>query len=279
MEVVKIDGTEYEVATTLGDLRLADWLALREIIGRREQKNITINKNDEPQYIDVPIEEESTEFKQTKIFDLVSYLSGIDRWYFEEYEDLFGIVSDLIDWENLFVDDSTATTLTLLGEEVSFLKPSECEFQRWADYEGLSEIHKLFPLLIYRDRKPYNRFHPDYKQELQVLERMPAKGALAILESINKEGAEIRDRYFFVYQSSGINAKHSLNIEEHSKRFKWEDVIFSIAETNLFNGATGTLNAVRNANTLEVLEYLNLKRSRDTAEYKDYQASQKQQSK
>ncbi len=50
----------------------------------------------------------------------------------------------------------------------------------------------------------------------------------------------------------------------------WNDVVVSLSETNAFNSSKGTLHAVRNANCVEVLEFLNWKRGKSFAEYEDY---------
>lgn len=274
MKTIEIDDKQYEVATSLDDISLGQYVQLSLILARREWKVIgKMALSDEILKDIVEIGKESDEFKLEKVVDLLCVMSNIDKQLYLDFPSLVDIVEPLIDWNGLFNDNSNVSEeVEIYEEKYRVIKPSEAEFQRWCDFENFVSDNPLIAFVVYLDSgKPYNRYHPDFEQKMLAFSRVDAKGNAAILDSILDEVHKIRDEYKFVYGAADDEEGEpaGANITEHHNRFKWEDVIVSVAETNMFTSSKGNLWAVRNANTLDVLDYLNIKRSRENAEYKD----------
>ena len=280
MKTIEIDDVKYDVRTTLDDITLGDYVALMQILARREWKEIgKMALSDEILKELVEIDKESDEFKLNKVIDLLCVLVDIDRDLFVSFPSLVDIVELLVDWNGVFKDSSKVETeIELYEEKYRLVRPSEAEFQRWCDFENFVTDDPLIAFVVYLDTdKAYNRYHPDFDTKMTVFSRVEARGNAAILDFILDEVHNIRDEYKFVYGAGDDDDGEpaGVNITEHHNRFKWEDVIVSVAETNMFTSSKGNLWAVRNANTLDVLDYLNIKRSKESAEYKDARARER----
>jgi len=279
MITIEIDDKKYNVAQSIDDITLGEWVALNNIIARREWKEIgKMAMSDEIMKELIPVDRESEAFKQEKYLDLLVALTGIEKRVFINFPSLEDEIAPHINWSNLFKDDSKVPKeVEIYEEKLTVLDPSTCEFQRWCDFENFVGDNMLIAFIVYLGSgKPYNRFHPDFETKMLMYSRVPAKGNVAIIQSIMERVHKIRDDYKFIYDPEDVGGSEAGRaMKEHSQRFKWEDVIVSIAETPMFTSDKGNLWAVRNANTLEVLDYLNLRRSKDTAEYKDMMAKDK----
>lgn len=281
MKTIEIDDKEYEVLTSIEDITLGQYVALMRILARREWKELgKMALSDEIAKEIVEIGKESYEFKLEKVIDSLCILSNIDKELYVSFPSLVDVVEPMIEWNGIFKDDSKVVDNVELYEvKYRVVRPSEAEFQRWCDFENFVGDNPLIAFVVYLDSgKPYNRYHPDFEQKMMVFDRVEAKGNAAILDSILDEVYKIRDDYKFIYGSSDDDEDGEpagRNIMEHHNRFKWEDVIVSVAETNMFTSDRGNLWAVRNAHTLDVLDYLNIKRSRENAEYKDARARER----
>lgn len=272
MKTITIEDKEYDVLTQFDDLTLEDWINLTEIAHRREWKEMgKMATSDEILKELVPIGEETEEFKEDKRIDLVAYVSGVKKELLIEFPSLPDIIESIVSWSSIFDDpEPYKDKIVVYGEEYEVIRPSEDKFQRWCDFENLANINLATGLLVYLSNgKRYNRFHPDFDIKMQALLRSPARGLVSILNSLREEAGQIRDNYKFVYSQEELGVQTGRHTQEHYERFNWEDVIVSIAESPVFNSRRGTIYAVRNENVLEVLDYLNIKRSRDIAEYKD----------
>lgn len=281
MKTITIENKQYEVATTLDDITLGQYVALSQILARREWKVIgKLALSDEVLKDLVEVGKESEEFKLEKVIDMLCTVSDIDKDLFVNYPSLVEIVEPLVDWSGIFNDKTPIIQeIEVYEQKFKVIRPSLAEFQRWCDFENFVSDNPLIAFVVYLDNgTQYNRYHPDFDTKMMMFSRMEAKGNAALLDYILDEVHQIRDSYKFVYGTTGDDEDGEpagASITEHHNRFKWEDVIVSIAETNMFTSDRGNLYAVRNANTLDVLDYLNIKRSRELAEYKDARARER----
>lgn len=279
MKTITIEDKEYDVITTFDDLTFGDWIVLTDIIARREYKDIELASG-EILKEELEREKESDEFKEEKRIDLLHHLSLVPKELLTEYPSLPDIIESLISWDNLF-DDPTVQLekISVYGRNYELLRPSQTTFQRWCDAENFRSINTAAFLIPYLDDStPYNRFYPDFNERLEQLLGWKAEGLVFAFNSIAAEMHEIRDSYKFVYSNEESDSEVGINTQEHFQRFNWEDVTISVAESQVFNSPKGTLYAVRNESVLEVLDYLNVKRSRDLATYKDEKKRQSKDS-
>lgn len=271
--------TTYELATNLDDITLGEWVALMNAVSKREWKEIgKMALSDEILKELVDVDKETEEFKTQKIVDCLYILSNIPVELFTTFPSLTDELAQLVDWKDL-MNDTSKPANELEAYEVMFKKINigDCTFQQWCDFENFIGENMLIAFVVFLSNgKPYNRFHPDFEEKMMMFSRIPARGNAATLQSILDEIYKIRDDYRYVYSTEEVlTGENNYHTEEHHKLFKWEDVIVSIAETPMFTSEKGNLWAVRNANVLEVLDYLNIKRSKDLAELKDFKAKDK----
>lgn len=276
MKTIEIDDKEYNIAESIDDISLGQYVEIMTILARREWKEIgKLALSDEILKDIVEVGKESDEFKLERHIDLLCVVSDIPKDLYKEFPSLVDEIIQLVDWKSLMNDESkTVDDLEIYEVKYKVVRPSNGTFQQWCDFENFVSDNPLIAFLVYlSDGSEYNRYHPDFETKMIAFSRVEAKGNAAILDSILDEVHKIRDEYKFVYGDADDDDNDGepigANIEQHYNRFKWEDVIVNIAETNMFTSNKGNLYAVRNANTLDVLDYLNIKRSRDRAEYKD----------
>jgi hypothetical protein len=278
---IEINEITYQLKTSFDDLTLGEWSQANKILADREKRNEEeLHKhlqelNDDVEYSEYNSpDEETDEFRYDKYARMLNVVSGIPIDILKEYTD---IIDTLIDeMEDIYTDDSEPSTKFNLDDEIwHFPSVNVMTFQQWCDAENMLSINLLnaFCILLLKEGKQYDRFHPDFDIRLELFGNEPAKGYVSSLLNFLNEMSLVRENYKFLYggESTGSDAD-SPNQKAHADRFKWEEVIRSLAETQVFNSPTGTLNGVRTANTLDVLDYLNVKRSKDIAESKDFKA-------
>jgi len=109
-----------------------------------------------------------------------------------------------------------------------------------------------------------------FNRKVAVINNSPAKGFVKLMMDYNALMQEYKDSYPYVFQSFG-SSEPSPDLDAHSEKFGWEEVIRSLAEgPAVFNSPHGTLHAVRNAHFNDVLSYLNVKKAHSLAESADY---------
>jgi hypothetical protein len=244
MTKIDIDDKPYNVATTLDDLSLGQWCELMKVVTRREWKEIgKMATSDEIMKEIVEVGKESEEFKDQKVIDILCILSDIPAELFTEFPSLVDVVSELVQWSDLMKDDSKVSDdVEIYDVKYKRVKLSEATFQQWCDFENfVSETLIIAFVVFLSDGTSYNRFHPDFDTKMMMFGRCDARGNVALLNAILDEVYKARDEYKYVYSSDEESEPAGRYISEHCRLFNWEDVIVSIAETNMFTSERGNL--------------------------------------
>ena len=273
MEKIIVQGIEYNIRQTIDDLTFGEYCRLIQITTRRERVLDMTTNDGEEIWEDVEVGKESQLFLDKKEIDFLSIITEIPTELYEEFPQLKEIIFN--ETGDLFADDSEPMEfITLNGVDYTYPELIDWTFQEWCDMEGAVQMIKdhtiIFPLttIIRQAGRRYNRFHPDFQGKRQMLEALPAKGLVATVMQIINEMKPMREAHPYIYKASyGEDAGRYL--KQHLEVVKWEDTIVQLAQSNVFNSPSGTLNGVRIANVLEVLQYLNVKKGRDMAEYLD----------
>lgn len=253
-------------------------------------------------------DDEPEEFRLKKNARIMNILSGIPAEYFEEYEELYVELSQYVlslnDESNPWKSTSHYDTVTqkievgvdLKGKKKyknvdvtlksdehiwTLSKPNTWCFQQWVDAENASKQEMYLPFIIAvtkkntslktQRNKKYNRSHPDLDDKLDYWLNQPAEGNVNTIMQVLNEMASVRAMFYWIYEFESAYPEKQKKTEKIYSTFAgWNDVVVSLSKTNAFNSPTGTLNAVRTANCIDVLEYLNWERGKSAAEYEDY---------
>lgn len=275
---VEINDVKYNVKQNTKDMTIKDYFDIQAVLARRQEGKKT-------EYLDGTFdveyrktEEESEDFKLEKTIDILHIISDIPKELFNEYPELVLEIESLV--ESFEVDKKIWKTKKIGNITWKYDQIKEWCFQQWVDCENASSDNLLYPFVIslYKYKvddktctRKYDRFHPDFKQKLNLWLSQDAWSNTASITSFLSSIADAKTYYPYIYgdlESSSPEAGKYM--KEYFKFVKWEDTIVSIAQTPVFNSSKGTLYAVRNANVIEVLQYLNIKRGRDYAEGEDY---------
>jgi hypothetical protein len=158
-------------------------------------------------------------------------------------------------------------------------EPSDWCFQQWVDSENATKQKLYYPFLmcLYKQKngsktkRLYSRAHKDFDEKEAYWLEQPAYGNINTIISVLNKMSEVRNLFYWIYEArSKFTEKEKPTQKIYSEFSGWNDVVVSLSECNAFNSSKGTLYAVRNANCVEVLEYLNWKRGKAFAEYEDY---------
>lgn len=114
------------------------------------------------------------------------------------------------------------------------------------------------------------------QNNIKLLSGVPLKNNLTMIESIKKDIDFIRGSFKVLYTSSG-GEKVGINTQTYLEDVGWFDTIISLANnpSPIFNCPTGTLDAVKQRNLFDVLNYLVIKKQKDDSEYKDWKVKNK----
>lgn len=306
MKQFLIDDKEYQLKQNLEDITIKEYFDIMKIVSERMEIPVPEHKKFKDGSYDVEYyksSEEPEEFKLDKSYRIMSILSGLDTQLFKDYPDLYTSLSPLI--EDL-TDDSPVWYSTIQKDRKyirsqkkylitdsdkyawTFDDVSEWCFQQWVDVENASRQNILYPFLIsvYRasltdtgkvskKKRKYDRSHPDWEEKEAYWYNQPAKGNINTVTHILNKMSETRKQFFWVYEAiSQFSEPEKPTMKLYTEFAGWNDVIVSLSKNNTFNSPTGTLNAVRTANCLDVLEYLNWERGKSFAEYEDYKVSE-----
>lgn len=274
MITVTIEDKDYQVCQTLDDISLITWSRLMSILYRREYiiDGETISGEQIKRVI--PRGQESDKFMWEMERDICVLLSGIPQELFDDYEDLLGyiypLIGDITTNEQLEIE-----LITYKGVDYTVDVLPNISFGQWADLEDYAKMEPIYVLagLMRKNGLPYNKYQPDWAEKIEIVSNLPAREYAPVINGIQNTMDWIRSCYKYVYgesEESDPSDYKTPNIQEHSERFGWQEVIASLAEKNVFNDPKGTLYGVRNADTLDVLEYLNVLRSKQQAEHKDF---------
>lgn len=264
------DSIEEYYVKTMDDMTVKDWYDLHSALTSREYRVPDGAIGGEAELVD--FEKESKEFQDGKIKSVISTYSNVPLEYLDRFiglkEELLDLLPELSNYS-----DEVKDSFKMMGSEYFVQDLRYISFQQWADVESYGDIDKLAPIaiLIMEKGKTYDYFNNDLNAKVKALYRLKAKEYMATIINIFSTIRQLRDSYYFVYNADygQVSGYTSNGMKEHYKHFKWQDVVVTVAESGMFNGPTGPLHATRNANVLEVLYYLNIKRSREAAESRD----------
>lgn len=294
MITLKLDDKEYIFKNTLDDITIKDYFELSAIMLKKTEKPVDESKR----YVDgsYPTEyytsdEEPYNIKLEKRISIVSLLTNIDKSYFNDYPELLLELEDHLE-ELKFNEEVWKTYEITKGKdkqptnnEWTYDDPKDWCFQQWVDSENTSKISLIHPFLIAiykrekgtRKKRTYDRSHPDWDLKEAFWMKQPARNNISVIYHILQRMNEVRDMFYWIYKAETEFPEPNTNLatKAYNEFAGWNDVVVSLAEHNFFTSPSGTLNAVRTANCLEVLELLNWRRGKSFTEYEDHKAAER----
>lgn len=263
METIKIDGVEYSIKNTIDDINVREWFEITKIYSEKYM----VDKGELGDGSRLTEEAEPTpEFLLNKRINVFKLISDIPHEY---------LIEEVIDQLEPLVEgyyDLKAHKVVTYDKSRFTIRPlSKWTFQQFCDYESFDEsIHAFLHSIIPTSdvNKKYDRYTYYYQENSGVL-NLPAKIFIPLYMYLLDEVKKFKGYFKYLFELDLPGYPSGKNMREHYKRFKWEDTIATLAETPVFNSPKGTLHGVRTARAAEVLEYLNLKRSKNSAEYVD----------
>jgi hypothetical protein len=271
MEIVKLDDKPYKVKNTLSDLTLGEWLKFVDAINEVEM--IEIGETAGGEMLTEVATVNSPEFLKRKRVKILTSISNIPEDLLM-MEELASIIESLLTDSLLNIEKSN--TISFRGSTWTYKQMYDWTFQQFCDFDTLSDNNRVraLKLVITKDTgAPYDRYANDLDSK-GFIDDMPANITAPLYVSLLEDLKTLRSYYKFLFEFPSSGAPAGGNLKIHYQMFKWEDTIVTLAQSTVFNSPQGTLHGVRNARATEVLEYLNLMRSKDSAEYLDQQASE-----
>lgn len=306
MITIKIDDVEYSLKQNLKEITIREYFDIMKIQSKKCEKPVKesdkyVDGYYEIEYYDT--KDEPFDFTLQKTNEILHILSKIPLEILNNYPELS---ENLLQYVESLNDDSkiwkTSKIFKTISKKVEYLdnnktkykmvdeiveteyvwcydEPENWSFQQWVDSENSTKLGLYYPFLLslYKNKKGsnkkrvYSRAHPELDSiENEWLEQ-PAFGNINVIIYILNKMSEIRNLFFWIYEAQTKFPEPLKQMQEIYNNFAgWNDVVVSLSETNAFNSSKGTLYAVRNANCVEVLEFLNWKRGKSFAEYEDY---------
>lgn len=266
MLTLTIDDIDYSLPESIGETTLGQWEEMLKILTEREFISRGKTRGGDEVKTEVPVGEESDEFKHAQRVKMAQLFTGLsDSFLEEQYELTLFIYNTVLP---CFTDDGKARDI--LGMKFPSLR--SISFAQFVDMENYRSMG-IIPFLavaLQKDKEKYNRMHPYFQKKVGMLTAVTAKGTVNYINKFFKEMRALKESFPVVFEGTGITGEKSPNMDKHFDTFKWEEIVRSLVEgPPVFNSSKGTLHAVRNANAIEVLEYLNIKKAFQAAEYKD----------
>lgn len=280
MENIKLNNVTFYIKSTFKELTALEYYKFINVLKKpikneytKEDLDIKIRNTKE---FETKVQHIYTE--KDKLIELFSCISNIPKFYFDNeyfYEEMSMYLSSIIE-DLLKVESETRTYYDIEGKRYFIdYEIHKWVFQKWCDVEGaLSDsltktpLH-AFTLILQQKNVEYFRFHYDYDLKISHLYNMPAYKVVGTINKLLEIIRTIRYNHSNLYTSSG-GSTTGPNMKNYLNNAKWEDVIISLSETQAFNSPKGTLYAIRNAETLDVLNYLKFKAMKAHAENEDY---------
>jgi len=292
--IIKIQDKPYNFKYKFDEITLNDYLEIVDILNEDQYDYFTSQetkkqvRRKEPR----PKDERDADFIFDTYRKVISRLSTIPVKYLNEDEvvntllqhiaPIFEHISAIND--SIDADDETYPTFTIDGDELSFTNIGEWSFYKWVTLEtftskGLSEKvvneegEEVIKQIIKGNRYILPLLYGEFDESLNDLDRK--------LEYFNNEASftttypvfvrlltainNVKKIHSFIYNSESMNTNSSPNVDKHCQDFGWVSTLVDIAEKGVF----GTYNEVKNANLIQVLEYLNCSCSKNAAEAND----------
>ena len=266
MLTLSIDNIDYALPESIDEITLGKWEELLNLIVEREYVIRGKTRGGDEVKTEVPIGEESEEFKHSQRIKIAQLFIDLPESFFEEQYELTLFVYETV--IKAFNDDGKVKDI--LGMKFPSLR--SIKFAQFVDMENYRSMG-VIPFLavaLQKDGEKYNRMHPYFQKKVGLLTNAPAKGSVNYINKFFKELNALKASFPVVFEGTGVTGEKSPNMDKHFDTFKWEEIVRSLATGEpVFNSSKGTLYAVRNANALEVLEYLNIQKAYQAAEYKD----------
>lgn len=262
---IKINGIEYNLWNKFDGMPLGVYCGYLKVMMEREFKEIVLVSGEKLKE-EIPKNEESIEFQLLKNRKLIGILSDIPEDLLDE------IHYSLIEYIEIVEPNNLKKTPPKSNYEIKGIE--SWTFQQFCDFENLvyEDFLNFFALMFNEKKYLYDRMHPDFQKKRQYFANQLASDYMGVLYDYFNDITTIKGMYQFVFGDYGDDGTPAgKEISEHLKRFKWEDTIVSLANNPapIFNHSKGTLYGVRNANCFDVIDYLNVKTSRDIAEKAD----------
>lgn len=314
MKDFTINDVKYSLKQNLKDMTVKDYFDIMKIQAERCEKPVKAeDKFIDGTYIKEYYEpnDEPLHFKWTKNNKIMSLLSGVPLEYFENSLELGEMLAEHVesfeDEQGIWKSKKHFNTVTQKvnveingkvkvrnidvhvesdNEVWTYDKANDWCFQQWVDAENASKRELYHPFIIAitkkntslktQRNKKYDRSHPDLDDKLDYWLNQPAEGNINTIMQVLNDMADVRSKFFWIYEfQTAYPEPMKAGATMYNNFAGWNDVVVSLSKTNAFNSSTGTLNAVRTTNCIDVLEYLNWERGKSSAEYEDYKAEEK----
>jgi hypothetical protein len=314
MKDFTINDIKYSLKQNLKDMTVKDYFDIMKIQSERCEKPVRevdryIDGTYDKEYYET--NDEPLHFKWKKNNRIMSILSGVPLEYFDDSLELGEILAEHVEgfeydktvWKskkhidtvsqkvNVEINGKVKTRNIEVNVESdteiwTYDKATNWCFQQWVDSENASKQEIYFPFIIAvtkkntsvktQRNKKYDRTHPDFDDKLTYWMNQPAYDNISTIINVLDEMSKVREKFFWIYEFETAYPEPMKATSKVYNNFAgWNDVVVSLSKTNAFNSPSGTLNAVRTANCIEVLEYLNWERGKSAAEYEDYKEDEK----
>ena len=304
---ITINGAEYFMKTNLKEITIKEYFQILDIEGEKhemppKEENKLVSGEYIKEYYAHGEEPDDIRWKQNN--RIVAIISNIPLELLnntlELGEIVAGNIESLLDdtpaWSKkeyyetisskVKIDGKTKIVEELVkSENFAWIldEPSDWSFQQWVDTENSSRLNYIYPFVLNsrkckvidgklsKTKRVYNKGNPDFQEKLDYWENQPAEGNINTIFEVHNKIRKVRELFFWIYEAeSRFPEKGKKTSKIYMEFAGWNDVVVSLTETNAFNSSKGTLHAVRTANCIDVLEFLNWKQGKAFAEYEDY---------
>ena len=291
METIKIDGRDYDIKTTFEDLTAYEFYKLINI----KNKPIKEEYTKEELEIKETYSEDSEGFyrrygkiytSRDKGMDLIKSVCTISKKYINNYPELYKILIGIVlsNINNLLTPKIKEREYYNINNDRYYIdyEIKDWPFIKWCETETsfrYIETHTLlgfFATVLQKKNTKFDTFQSDFVLKLEYLKQLSAVEVVGSINRLLIEVDKIRKSNYFVYNNPyPVKNEGGGELSKILETIGWQDKIIQIAQTPIFNGPNGTLEAVKNAKTIDVLYYLNIKNARELAEGADYEKSMK----
>lgn len=278
MKKLTINGEIYEIPEKLDEINTFTWFKCFELSKERQIKKSSEMGDGTKDYVYFDVEDESDEFKSNKELKIIETITLIPFQILDEYAQATSIVKQIMNFD-LF-EIKPIKKIEHKNKTWTYTKVENWPFIQFADFEMASKnpLLQLKMVLTTKEEKKYDTYHKNIGTK-SFVEDLPCTVGAALLISILNDLKIIRTKYPFIFMPDANDSIVGVHIQKHYDMFQWDDTIFSLADTMAFNSPKGTVHGVRYANIHDVLDYLNWKRSKMEAEYKDIKSKNKKNQK
>lgn len=254
MRKITLNGQEYSPK----EPTLHHYVQYIKIVSEKNKKVIGHTTSGEEITEDIEDTEEFLYQKRLKIIDLI-YDIPLDL---EEYPDL---VYYLTDWHIFEIDKK----LDYIQYKQKYYMKNlyDMEFKQYIVMEEFMSKDLLLAFTHSLDYGQYNEYWTEYDELHSFISDLPYEEYGNMFNEWLNQMTVLHNTYPYIF--NGVSDGKITNVSKHCQLFGWQEVLRSLAESQVF----GTYTQTKSSKCLEVLEYLNVKASRDEAEYQDMKPS------